>query len=181
MSVIDDLFDIYRRYGDRAYSEDSVSQTAHMLQTAAAAERAGADDALVAAALLHDIGHFLHAFGHGAAERGIDGRHEDAAADWLAPHFGPEVTEPVRLHVAAKRYLCATKGGYFERLSPGSVRSLQVQGGPMSEAECAAFEALPNHRAAVRLRAWDEAAKVPGALTPDLAHYRPRLEALLRG
>jgi gamma-butyrobetaine dioxygenase len=91
------------------------------------------------------------------------------------------VTEPVRLHVAAKRYLCATKGGYFERLSPGSVRSLELQGGPMREAECEAFRAGPYYRDAVRLRAWDEAAKVPGVLTPGLAHYRPRLAALLRG
>lgn len=180
MTVIDELYDIFQRYGARAYSEEAVTQTAHMLQTAAAAERAGADRSLVAASLLHDVGHFLHAHGHDAANRGIDGRHEDAAAVYLAEHFGPEVTEPIRLHVAAKRYLCATKDGYFDRLSPGSVRSLNVQGGPMSEAECEDFRANPYYRDAVRLRAWDEAAKVPGALTPDLDHYRPVLESLVR-
>ncbi len=180
MSVIDELFQIFTEYGERAYSEEAVSQTAHMLQTAVAAERAGADDALVVASLLHDVGHFLHAHGHDAANRGVDGEHEMAAADYLSPHFGPEVVEPIRLHVAAKRYLCATSAGYFDRLSPGSVRSLELQGGPMSEAECESFRANPYYRDAVRLRSWDEAAKVPGLLTPDLAHYRPKLEAMVR-
>jgi phosphonate degradation associated HDIG domain protein len=178
-AIIDGLFALLRRHGNRAYSEASVSQTEHMLQTAMAAERAGAPDALVVASLLHDIGHLLETHGPEPAARGVDARHEDSGAAHLARFFGPDVVEPVRLHVPAKRYLCAASPGYCERLSPGSVRSLKLQGGPMSAAECAAFRAGPFFRDAVRLRSWDEAGKVGGLLTPGLEHYRPRLRAAL--
>ena len=110
---------------------------------------------------------------------GTDNRHSHQGADWLAQWFGPEVTEPVRLHVAAKRYLCAVEPGYFERLSEASVYTLSVQGGPMSADEVAAFEALPEARAAVRLRRWDEAAKEPDADDPGFDSYRGLLASLV--
>ena len=176
---IERIFEIYLRDGQRAYLGDPVSVKEHVLQTAYAAERAGASSAMIAAALLHDIGQFLHDYGEDCAERGIDSKHEEAAAAYLLPHFGPGVTEPVRLHVAAKRYLCATARTYHRRLSPASQHSLKLQGGPMSPQECAAFEAISHHKDALKLRIWDEAAKVKGASAPDLEHFRRDLEAAL--
>src|SRR5262249_39240942 len=113
------------------------------------------------------------------AEDGIDGRHEVAGERWLVHHFGPEVTEPIRLHVAAKRYLCAVDAAYREQLSPASQKSLALQGGPFSADEVTAFERLPFHVEAVRLRHWDDQAKVPGWAVPGLEHYRSRLERTL--
>src|SRR5215472_1943672 len=127
--------------GDGAveYLGEAVTQAEHMLQAAHLAELAGATDALVAAALLHDVGHFTGIVSGHDLMRGADNRHSYAGADWLAQWFGPEVTEPVRLHVDAKRYLCAAEPGYAETLSPASVYTLGVQGGPMTGAEAAAF------------------------------------------
>jgi predicted HD phosphohydrolase len=129
---------------------------------------------------LHDIGHLLHEEGEQPALRGIDDQHEAIGADYLLPAFGPAVAEPARLHVPAKRYLCATDPGYFARLSPGSVRSLSLQGGPFTPEEAAAFRALPFAEDAIRIRRWDEAAKVPGRATPMLRQYRATLQAALR-
>lgn len=148
-----------------------VNQQQHALQAAWLAERNGDPDALVAAALLHDIGHLVHDLGEDPAAEGVDDKHEERGHAWLVPHFGPAVTEPIRLHVAAKRYLCAREADYFARLSPDSVTSLKLQGGPMSEAEAAAFEASPHAEAAVRLRRYDEQAKVKGLETPPVAHF----------
>jgi len=115
------------------------------------------------------------------ADMGIDARHEDLGHAWLAQHFGPEVTAPVRMHVDAKRYLCATDPEYLSLLSPASMQSLQLQGGPFTEAEACAFEQRPFAREAVRLRRWDDLAKVPGMRVPGLEHYRAMIEgALLR-
>jgi len=183
------------------YAGEPVTIEMHVRQAADIAEGAGAPPALVAAALLHDIGHLLHDGGESCAERapcspvitrkrgrshssmswrgrGIDARHEELGSRFLAPHFPPAVTEPVRLHVAAKRYLCRTDPKYFSRLSVASVRSLELQGGPMSEEEALAFAAVPFARDAVLVRGWDEAAKVPGRPTPDLEHFRELLESL---
>ena len=112
--------------------------------------------------------------------RGLDGCHEEAGGAWLAGHFGPEITAPIRLHVAAKRYLCAVDPCYLDGLSPASRLSLDVQGGPMRAEERARFEANPYHRDALRLRHWDDMAKVPGLAVPELEHYRHRLEAAAR-
>ncbi len=172
------IADIFDRRGADSYLGEQVTMSAHMLQAAALAEAEAAPPALVAAALLHDIGHYTNEFPEDALERGIDNEHETAGARVLAPWFDADVTDPVRLHVAAKRYLCAVDPGYFARLSPASVHTLGLQGGPMAPAEIAAFEAEPGHRAAVRVRQWDEAAKVQGAPTPDFDHYRPLLERL---
>ncbi len=99
---------------------------------------------------------------------------------YLTGCFGPEVTEPVRLHVAAKRYLCAAEPDYFGKLSPDSVLSLSLQGGPMSSEEAAAFRAQPHADAAVQLRRYDEAAKAKDLPTPPAEHFRPHLERCLR-
>ena len=180
-SIVERIEALYREKGHSPYEGgESVSQLAHGLQAAACGRRAGAAPGLIAAALLHDIGHLLDAVGEAAAVMGYDARHEDGGADHLALWFGPEVTEPVRLHVAAKRYLCTTKEGYFARLSPASVRSLALQGGPMSATEVAAFEALDHWRDAVRLRVWDEEAKVVGLEVPAFADYRDLLAGLVR-
>src|SRR6202042_1447751 len=122
-----------------------------------------------AAALLHDVGHFTGAISGADLMRGTDNKHSDTGAAWLARWFGPAVTEPVRLHVAAKRYLCAVEPGYADTLSPASVYTLSVQGGPMSEAEAAAFAAGPYAAGAVAVRRWDDAAKDPGADVPEFA------------
>jgi gamma-butyrobetaine dioxygenase len=151
-----------------------------MLQAAQLAEREQADDALVAAALLHDVGHFTPAVSGQELMQGTDNRHSHSGADWLAQWFGPEVTEPVRLHVAAKRYLCAVEPGYAGNLSPASVYTLGVQGGPMAGAELDEFAASPYALAACRLRRWDDAAKDPDAAVPGFDHFRALLAGLAR-
>jgi len=178
--LVDEIFRVFREYGSGAYLGEPVSMTEHMLQSAYAAEQDGAPPRLVAAALLHDYGHFIHEHDEDAAEHGIDTHHEDVAHAFLSEHFGPEIAEPIRLHVAAKRYLCATDPSYLGELSPASIHSLELQGGPYSAAEVAAFEASPHAADAVRLRRYDDAGKVAGLETPDLEHYRPVLEASIR-
>ncbi|HYZ34392.1 MAG TPA: HD domain-containing protein [Crenalkalicoccus sp.] len=165
---------------DARYGLHDVTQREHALQAAWLAEREGGDAALITAALLHDVGHLVHGLGENPAAQGVDDRHEEVGQAYLAAMFGPEVTEPVRLHVAAKRYLCAVEADYFGRLSPDSVLSLQLQGGPMSAEEVAAFRTLPQAEAAIRLRRYDEAAKVPGLATPPVAHFLRHVADCLR-
>lgn len=172
--------ELFAGQGAGEYLGEPVTLAAHMLQAAALAERAGAAPALVAAALLHDVGHLTGAVAGRALMAGTDSRHGEAGARWLAQWFGPEVTEPVRLHVAAKRYLCAAEPGYRARLSPASEFTLGVQGGPMTAAEIAAFGAGGHGRAACELRRWDDRAKDPAAVVPPLARYAPLLDALQR-
>jgi phosphonate degradation associated HDIG domain protein len=167
--------------GRAAYHGEAVSQVEHALQSAHLAEAEGATDALVVAALLHDVGHLISGHDEDAADQCIDDRHEVAGAAWLSCRFGSGVVEPIRLHVAAKRYLCVVEPDYFLGLSPASRRSLELQGGPFRAEERAAFEANPHHRAAVRLRRWDDAAKVPGLAVPGLDHYLDRIEAAASG
>jgi phosphonate degradation associated HDIG domain protein len=177
MGVIDRLLQLYTEAGQGAYFGEAVSEVEHALQTAHLAERAAVDDELVAAALLHDVGHLLHGLPEDIAEKGIDGRHEEGGAAWLERHFGPAVASPVRLHVAAKRYLCAVEPTYQASLSEASRLSLRLQGGPMTAAEVEQFEREPYHADAVALRRWDDGAKVPGRVVPGLEHYRDRLAA----
>ncbi|WP_234476137.1 phosphonate degradation HD-domain oxygenase [Streptomyces sp. MBT65] len=177
---VDELAELFAGEGASAYLGEEVTMAQHMLQAAARAEEAGAPDALIAAALLHDLGHFHGPVSGAELMEGTDNRHSHTGADRLAEWFGPEVTEPVRLHVAAKRYLCAVEPGYFGRLSEASVYTLEVQGGPMSPAEVAAYEANPYAADGVAVRRWDDEAKDPEAPTPDFAHFRPLLTALLR-
>ena len=178
--VVDDIFRVFRTHGAAQYLGEPVSLTEHMLQAAHAAEQDGAPPRLVAAALLHDYGHFIHEFPEDAAEHGIDTQHEEVAHAVLSEHFGPEVAEPIRMHVAAKRYLCATDPSYVRELSSASVHSLNLQGGPFSADQAAEFERSPFAADAVRLRRYDDVGKVEGLGTPDLEHYRPVLEAARR-
>lgn len=172
----------FMRHGHKPYEgrrRENVNALEHALQCAHLAELAGASDALVAAALLHDIGHF-DVDGTGDVGDGIDDRHEERAARWLHPIFGAAVAEPVRLHVSAKRCLVAIDAHYAECLSPASVHSLALQGGAMSRDEAAAFRNQPHADDALLLRRWDESAKMTGRLTPPLAHYLGVLANLLR-
>ncbi len=174
------LVTLFEAHGASEYLGEPVSMAAHMLQCAAQAERAGAAPALIVAALLHDIGHFTSDGPADAVAAGQDNDHETAGAAFLMGVFGPEVTEPIRLHVAAKRYLCATQPAYFERLSPASVGTLWLQGGPMSAEEVRDFEGHPHAAAAVRLRHWDETAKIPDAPTRTFTDYIPMIMDLAR-
>lgn len=178
-NMVEYILQMFQQRGDAAYVGEPVSQTEHALQTAWAAEKENAGSALIAAALLHDIGHLLHDLGEDCAQDGVDDTHEARAAHLLRDCFGPEVTEPIRLHVAAKRFLCATEPGYFERLSEASVVSLKLQGGPFSPEEVQDFRRNRYAESAVALRRWDEEAKIQGLHTPDLEHFRPYLEAAL--
>jgi phosphonate degradation associated HDIG domain protein len=178
--AVTELAGLLEGKGSRRYGLSDVNQLQHALQAALLAERSGCDAALVTAALLHDIGHMVHDLGENPAEEDIDDRHEELGRAYLASLFGPEVTEPIRLHVPAKRYLCATEPDYFTKLSPDSVLSLKLQGGPMSPDEVAAFRALPHAEAAVRLRRFDEGAKIADLPTPPVAHFLPYLRACLR-
>jgi [1-hydroxy-2-(trimethylamino)ethyl]phosphonate dioxygenase len=174
---VDFVMRLFKERGDAAYIGEPVSQTEHALQAAWAAEQAGAGSALVAAALLHDIGHLLHDLPKDCAQLGIDDAHEVRGSRWLVQHFGPDVTEPVRLHVPAKRYLCSTDSAYLGQLSEASILSLKLQGGPFTPEEVAEFRELPHAEAAVTLRRHDEQAKIRGLVTPNLEHFRPYLEA----
>jgi [1-hydroxy-2-(trimethylamino)ethyl]phosphonate dioxygenase len=166
--------------GGHPYGLTDINQRAHALQAALQAEQSGCDAALITAALLHDIGHMVHDLGDNPAAQGIDDEHEAIGHAFLTRWFGSEVTEPVRLHVAAKRYLCATEADYFGRLSRDSVVSLQLQGGPMSAEEIRAFETIPQYKAAVTLRRFDEGAKVKDLPVPGVDHFLPYVRACLR-
>ena len=143
------------------------------------AEEANAPDALIAGVLLHDIGHYIHEFSHAAFVQGIDDYHDKVGAALLAPFFPTMVTACIGCHVAAKRYLCATESDYFDRLSPASVHTLRLQGGPMSESETAKFANNPELEFLLQVRIWDEEAKVPGKKTRSFAYYAPLLESLV--
>ena len=177
--IVDRLISVFAEKGGVHYGE-GVSQTEHALQAAVHVDQQDCDDALVCAALLHDVGHLLHDEDIYHAEQGIDAIHEQVGADFLEKHFGPAVSEPVRMHVDAKRYLCAVEPDYFDLLSEASVLSLKLQGGVMSEEEVKAFEASPHLEAAILLRRADEAAKVPGLETPAFETYVDRLRGLLK-
>jgi gamma-butyrobetaine dioxygenase len=166
--------------GAASYLGEPVTQAVHMLQAAALAERDGAGEALVVAALLHDVGHFTWTVSGRDPMAGTDNRHSEAGASWLSQWFGEEVTEPVRLHVDAKRYLCAVMPGYAAGLSAASAHTLRCQGGPMRRSEFAAFEANPHAVAACRVRRWDDAAKDPEAAVPSFDRFRPVLGRLAR-
>lgn len=181
MTQTDEIFALFRQHGDDAYFGEPVTQTEHGLQAAYLAREAGAADTLIAAALLHDIGHLMPSQHEGLADEGKDGMHEDEGEIYLSRWFSPEVTEPVRLHVAAKRYLCATDPAYHAALSPASKRSLELQGGPMSPAEVTAFEKNPHYAAALQLRRWDDQAKIQNLPVPALETYRSLLDALITG
>lgn len=167
------LIDLLNQRGSAAYLGEAVTQREHALQAAQLGEQSGAPVTWIVAALLHDIGHIL-----GPGDDLLpqtDDQHEVAAARWLSRWFPPEVTEPIRLHVAAKRYLCAREPGYLEQLSSASQHSLILQGGVFTSDQVSEFENNPHAEAAAAVRRWDDQAKCPGLPTPDLEHYRPLL------
>ena len=177
-AFLDHLTDLFASRDGKLEVDGRLSNAAHMLQTAAAAEDAGAEACLIAASLLHDVGHWLR--GETVDTEAVDYRHESVGADWLSVHFDVDVTRPIALHVAAKRYLCAREPDYLANLSPGSVASLALQGGPMSDIEAEAFEADSAHVHAVALRRWDEYGKISGLRVPGFEHYRALLRDLIR-
>jgi gamma-butyrobetaine dioxygenase len=179
-AVIANLRELFEGPGADDYLGEEVTQAAHMLQAAASAREAGAAPGLVAAALLHDVGHFTGEITGHDLMGGTDNRHSHVGADWLGQWFGPQVTEPIRLHVAAKRYLCAVESSYYDLLSEASRYTLGVQGGPMGPMEVAGFDAEPYAQDAVRLRRWDDEAKEPDRTVPAFDDYTALLHQLIR-
>ena len=178
-TIVEFIADIFERRGAEDYLGEPVTVSEHMLQCADLAEKAGAEEELVAAALLHDIGHFTSEFGTYSPDDEEDRHHDEAGAEVLGPFFPPVVTECVRLHVAAKRYLCAVDPSYFSKLSPASVHTLSLQGGPMSMAEVDAFKAHPYHSEVVQVRLWDEGGKAQGAKTKGFRDYAALLQRVV--
>ena len=178
MGVADDILALFGNGGAEEYFGESVSMTEHALQAAYFAQAAAAPPELIAAALLHDVGHLIEKAPSDISDWVVDARHEELGSLWLAKTFAPAVWQPVRLHVPAKRYLLATDPAYFAMLSPASLITLKLQGGPMNADEVARFEAEPFYREAVRVRQWDDQGKVPGSKTPGLGDYRGLIESL---
>ncbi|MCR6659970.1 MAG: HD domain-containing protein [Asticcacaulis sp.] len=174
---IDHVRETYASRGNDHYGED-ISQREHAEQCAHHARAEGASDELIVAALLHDIGHLLHKFGEDAADRGIDTRHERIGSGFLARHLPKGVTEPIALHVRAKRYLATTNPAYLESLSGASLQSFTLQGGVMSAEEVEAFLAEPYHMDALKLRAYDELGKVVGLEMAGFDTYLPMIAGL---
>ena len=171
MLSLHDIEALFARRGGEMYAGEPVTQLEHALQTAALAEGDGADDQLITASLLHDLGHLLQDLGETPTLRGVDDVHQFAALPFLRGLFGERVLGGIRLHVDAKRWLCFSRPGYRAALSADSQRSLTLQGGVFDAAQAAAFIAQPGAQDAVRLRLWDDLAKTAGAATPPLSHY----------
>ncbi|WP_281968599.1 (R)-1-hydroxy-2-trimethylaminoethylphosphonate oxygenase [Roseovarius nanhaiticus] len=178
-NIVAFLGDIFERRGGEEYLGEPVTMAQHMLQGAALAERAGKPERIIVAALLHDIGHFTSEFGTYHPDDTHDRHHEEAGAEVLEAFFPSVVTDCVRYHVAAKRYLCATRPEYFGRLSAASVHTLNLQGGPMDADEVAAFEGNPNLSEIVEVRYLDDAGKHADMKTPDFAHYAPMVQRIV--
>jgi len=178
MTVSDEVFAIFRGRGTSSYLGERVSMIEHALQAACFARHAKVSDSLVVAALLHDIGHLVEEVPDNIEEWATDARHEAIGSHWLSRRLRAEVCEPVRLHVAAKRYLCATDETYLAQLSPASVVTLKLQGGPMSAQEVAEFKQERFFEEAVRVRRWDDQGKVAGLMTPGLGDYRALIDSL---
>lgn len=178
-TIVDFLGSIFDRRGDEEYLGEPVTMGQHMLQGATLAEKAKLPEEIIVAALLHDIGHFTSEFGTFSMNDTEDRHHEDAGAEVLSGFFPTIVTDCVKYHVAAKRYLCATKPEYFERLSEASIHSLNLQGGPMTAEEVGEFEKNPNLKDIIKVRYLDEAGKDPDLVTPDYAHFAPMVQRVV--
>ena len=179
-NIVNYIEDIFDRRGAESYLGEDVTMSQHMLQAAQCAEKSGADDSLIVAALLHDIGHYKNEIPETALAKGKNNYHEEAGANFLEDYFPVSVVEPIRQHVAAKRYLCAVKSDYFEHLSAASVHSLNLQGGPMNEDEVREFEKNDYLEQCIKLRYWDDDAKDPRRLCPSFSFYRPLIESLVK-
>ena len=169
--TLPDIQRLFDEHGHIEYSGEGVSQLEHALQCAQMAEREGATPELVTAALLHDLGHMLNRQGETPTIRGIDDQHQYFAVPFLRGLFPVAVIDAIRLHVDAKRALCAMEAGYYDALSEDSKRSLKLQGGVFTPDQLEAFRAKPHADDAIRLRRWDDTAKVAGAATPPLSHF----------
>jgi [1-hydroxy-2-(trimethylamino)ethyl]phosphonate dioxygenase len=178
-TIVEFIADIFIRRGADSYLGEEVTMSEHMLQGAQLAEQAGADDALVAAALLHDIGHYTNEFPEDALDHGINNHHDSAGAAVLKDFFPATVVKCIRHHVAAKRYLCATDPTYHGQLSTASVHTLNLQGGPMTTDEVTVFETQADLDAIVQVRLWDDMGKVAGVSTPEFGYYAPMLQRLV--
>ena len=174
------IIGLFESKGSSMYGGEAVTQLEHALQAADLAKKNQASDSLIAASLLHDVGHLLHDLPEMASEDGIDDRYEELADRFLRDYFIEAVTEPVKLHVQAKRYLCAVEPGYYDSLSQPSKTSLALQGGIMVDQEIGDFQKNPYHKDAVSLRKWDDLAKVPNLECPDLNEYIGSIEKSLK-
>lgn len=172
--TVEDLFAMITNSGEADYIGEDVTQLEHMCQAAEYAEAQGNDDELILGALFHDIGHFCSEYGEESDMGGLGHiSHDKVGADYLRDRgFSERVARIVENHVEAKRYLCVAKPGYFKKLSEASLKTLAFQGGPMSEKEVAQFEADPYFKDFIKMRAWDELAKVENKPLPDLERYK---------
>jgi phosphonate degradation associated HDIG domain protein len=178
-NIVAFIGDIFDRRGGEEYLGEPVTMAQHMLQGATIAEQQGLSEEIIVGVLLHDIGHFTSEFGTYHPDDTEDRHHEDAGAEVLGRFFPSVITDCVKYHVAAKRYLCATRPDYFKRLSPASVHTLELQGGPMSAAEVADFEANPNLKEIIQVRYLDEAGKRADMETPDYWHFAPMVQRMV--
>jgi phosphonate degradation associated HDIG domain protein len=178
-TIVDFIRDIFDRRGSDSYLGETITMSQHMLQAALNAEQAGESSDVITAALLHDIGHFTSEFPDDFVELGIDNFHQHAGAAILERFFNAAVTEPVRWHVDAKRYLCAVEPEYFASLSDASVKTLKFQGGPFDEDQLREFEKRPHYKTALRVRRYDDKGKVPGKTTPDFDYYLSMVQEVL--
>ncbi|MBL4740467.1 MAG: HD domain-containing protein [Sneathiella sp.] len=178
-TIVGFIGDIFHRRGADSYLGEDVTMSEHMLQGAYLAEQAGADDQVIAAALLHDIGHYTNEFPEDALEKGVNNYHDVAGAEVIKDFFPALVIDSIRYHVAAKRYLCAVEGDYFDRLSDASVHTLNLQGGPMSQEEVKEFQTFPHLETIVQVRRWDDEGKVAGVSTPEFSYYAPLLQRIV--
>ena len=179
MKTAEEIIDLFRERGDSEYGGEAVTQLEHALQAAQLAQQENAHAELVVAALLHDVGHLLHDLPDDAPDTGVDDHHENSGFHFLKSLFPPSVVEPVRMHVDAKRYLCAIDAEYMESLSEPSKVSLRLQGGPMNQQEIEEFERNEFLDDAVRLRRWDDQAKIVGLETPALSDFAPMIEKVI--
>ena len=178
-TIVDFIRDIFDRRGADSYLGETITMSQHMLQAAQNAEQAGEPRNVITATLLHDIGHFTGEFPDDFIELGIDNLHQHAGASILERFFKADVTEPVRWHVDAKRYLCAVEPEYFASLSDASVKTLKLQGGPFDEGQRREFENRPHFETALRVRRYDDKAKVPGKATPNIDYYLSMVREVL--
>ena len=178
MDAIGQIEDLFKHKGHQAYGEN-VTELQHALQSAHLAKTDDGPDYLIVAALLHDIGHLLHELPEDVAEQGIDAHHEQIGEKWLKKWFGPEISQPVGLHVTAKRYQCTVNPDYLAQLSPASLKSFILQGDKMNGDEVSPFEKNPFFKNALQLRTWDDNAKDSEMETPSLEHYLPLVQVAL--
>jgi predicted HD phosphohydrolase len=178
-NIVAFLEDIFERRGGEEYLGEPVTMAQHMLQGATFAERGDQPEIIIVSALLHDVGHFTSEFGMFSMDDTEDKFHEDAGAEVLQDYFPTLVTDCVRYHVAAKRYLCATRPSYFDRLSVASIHSLNLQGGPMNDDEVKEFEENPNLKEIIAVRFLDEAGKHADMETPSFSHFAPMVQRIV--